>query len=57
MNDLYYEDLTGEKMIEILESLKKDIIPPHGPQNGRRGSMAITGPTSLQEQAKKAGVL
>lgn len=55
MNDLYYEDLTGEKMIQILESLKKDIVPPHGPQNGRRGSMAITGPTSLEEQAKKVG--
>lgn len=57
MNDLYYEDLTSEKMIEILESLKRDEIPPAGPQNGRRGSMAITGPTSLEKQAKKAGVL
>ncbi len=56
MNDLYYEDLTAEKMIEILESLKKDEIPPHGPQNGRRGSMALSGPTTLEEQAKKAGV-
>ena len=56
INDLYYEDLTSESMIAILESLKKDLIPPSGPQNGRRGSMAITGPTSLSEQAKKAGV-
>ncbi len=57
MNDLYYEDLTSEKIVEILESLKRDEIPPSGPQNGRRGSMAITGPTSLEKQAKKAGVL
>lgn len=56
MNDLYYEDLTSEKMIEILNSLQKDEIPPHGPQNGRVGSMSITGPTSLEEQAKKAGI-
>ena len=57
INDWFYEDLTPEKMIEILGSLKKDVIPPHGPQNGRRGSMALSGPTSLEEQAKKAGVL
>lgn len=57
MNDEYYEDLTPEKTIELIESLKKDVVPPGGPQNGRRGSMAITGPTSLEEQAKKAGVL
>lgn len=57
MNDLYYEDLTPERMVEILESLKKDEIPPAGPQNGRRAAMALTGPTTLEEQAKKAGVL
>ena len=57
INDLYYEDLTEESMLAILESLKKDIVPPAGPQNGRRGSMSIDGPTSLKEQAKKAGAL
>jgi len=57
VNDLYYEDLTPERMGEILSSLKKDEIPKAGPQNGRRGSMAITGPTTLEEQAKKAGVV
>ncbi len=56
INDLYYEDLTADKMVKILESLKRDEIPPAGPQNGRRGSMALSGPTSLKEQAKKAGV-
>jgi len=56
INDLYYEDLTAEKMVEILESFARDEIPASGPQNGRRGSMAVTGPTTLQEQAKKAGV-
>lgn len=57
INDLYYEDLTEESMIKILESLKKDVLPPVGPQNGRRASMALSGPTSLEEQAKKAGAL
>ena len=57
INDDFYEDLTPEKLTEILVLLKKDIMPPSGPQNGRIGSMAITGPTSLEEQAKKAGVL
>ncbi len=57
INDLYYEDLTPEKMVEILHALQKDVIPPHGPQNGRRGSMALSGPTSLEEQAKKAGAM
>ncbi len=57
VNDLFYEDLTPEKMLEILNSLKKDEIPAHGPQNGRRAAMALSGPTTLEEQAKKAGVL
>jgi NADH-quinone oxidoreductase subunit E len=56
MNDLYYEDLDYDKTITLIESLQKDVIPPHGPQNGRRGSMALTGPTTLEDQAKKAGV-
>ena len=56
INDTYYEDLTAEKMVEILKSFQKDEIPPAGPQNGRKGSMALSGPTSLAEQAKKAGV-
>ena len=56
INDLYYEDLTAKKMVEILSKFKRDEIPPAGPQNGRRGSMALSGPTTLEDQAKKAGV-
>lgn len=56
INDHYYEDLTYERMVEILNDFKEDKIPPSGPQNGRRGSMAISGPTSLQEQAKAANI-
>lgn len=57
INDDYYEDLTPERLVQILVLLKQDIVPPSGPQNGRKGSMALGGPTSLEEQAKEAGVL
>jgi NADH-quinone oxidoreductase subunit E len=56
INDDYYEDLTDESMVSILESFQKDIVPPSGPQNGRIGAMALAGPTSLEAQAKKAGI-
>lgn len=56
INDLYYEDLNADKVVEILNAFQKDTIPPSGPQNGRRGSMALSGPTTLEAQAKKAGV-
>ena len=55
INDDFYEDLTYERMVEIIEALQKDEIPPKGPQNGRINSMAIGGATSLEKQAKKAG--
>lgn len=57
INDDYFEDLSADTMIAILESLKNDVMPASGPQNGRIGSMSLTGPTSLKEQAKKAGVI
>ena len=57
INDLYFEDLTADSMVAILESLQKDEIPAHGPQNGRRAAMALSGPTTLMDQAKKAGVV
>ncbi len=57
VNDDYYEDLTAESVVTILKSFQKDVVPPSGPQNGRIGSMSIAGPTTLEEQAKKAGVI
>lgn len=56
INDDYYEDLTPERMVEVLEALAKGKTVPVGSQTGRKGSMAITGPTTLADQAKKAGV-
>lgn len=56
INDDYYEDLTSETMKEVLDLLREDMKPEIGSQKGRKASMALSGPTSLQEQAKKAGV-
>jgi NADH-quinone oxidoreductase subunit E len=56
VNDDYYEDLTAESMTELLDNLSDGLKPKIGSQKGRHGSMAETGPTSLQDKAKKAGV-
>lgn len=56
VNDDYYEDLTPERMVEMLDAMKAGKQVPVGSQSGRKASMAATGPSSLEEQAKKAGV-
>lgn len=57
INDDYYEDLKPETMKEILVALASGKEVPVGSQTGRKGSMAKTGPTSLEKEAKKAGVV
>ena len=57
INDDYYEDLTAERTREILTALATGKQVPVGPQNGRKNSMAIEGPTTLQDMAKKAGIV
>lgn len=57
INDDYYEDLTPESMKEILVALAEGKEVPIGSQTGRKGSMAITGPTTLEEKAKKTGII
>lgn len=57
INDDYYEDLTPENMKEVLNILSEDMKPSIGSQKGRKASMALSGPTTLEEQAKKAGVV
>ena len=56
INDDYYEDLTPENTVALLDALAlgKSVTP--GSQIGRRGSQAASGPTSLREAAKAAGV-
>ena len=56
VNDDYYEDLTPERMVQILDALKDGQEVPVGSQSGRHGSMTSGAPTTLIEEAKKAGV-
>lgn len=51
INDDFYEDLTEESTVALLENLKKGIVPPAGPQNGRNKAEAVGGSCTL----KKAG--
>jgi NADH dehydrogenase (ubiquinone) flavoprotein 2 len=55
INDDFYEDLTPQRMGQILDALAEGKDVPAGSQTGRKGSMAITGPTTLKDRAKKAG--
>lgn len=57
INDDYYEDLTAESMVEILNYLAQDMKPKIGSQKGRKASMPLSGPTSLEDLAKKTGVI
>ncbi|WP_101068278.1 NADH-quinone oxidoreductase subunit E [Roseovarius salinarum] len=45
----YYEDLTAERLGEILDQLAAGKVPTPGPQNGRYASEPLTGLTSLKE--------
>ena len=57
INDDYYEDLTEKSMKEVLDLLAEDMRPKIGSQKGRKASMALSGPTTLKDEAKKAGVV
>ncbi len=57
INDDYFEDLTPESMTDILTTLEKGKEPAIGSQTGRKASMSTAGPTTLEKQAKKAGVV
>ena len=56
INDDYYEDLTPENTVALLDALAAGKPVKTGSQTGRRGSQAKSGPTSLHAQAKAAGV-
>ncbi len=56
INDDYYEDLTPEIFETVIESLSSGKDVPVGSQTGRKGSMAQLGPTSLEKEAKAAGI-
>jgi NADH-quinone oxidoreductase subunit E len=56
IGDQYYEDLTPERIAEILDLLARGEHVPAGSQAGRRTSMAVTGSTTLKAQAGGVGV-
>lgn len=45
----YYEDLTGEKLRELIGRFSKGEVPVPGPQNGRYASEPVGGLTSLKD--------
>jgi NADH dehydrogenase (ubiquinone) flavoprotein 2 len=45
----YYEDLTVERTLEIIDSLRKGVKPSIGPQNGRQWSAPLGKKTSCLE--------
>ncbi|MFK7879162.1 NADH-quinone oxidoreductase subunit NuoE [Roseobacter sp.] len=45
----YYEDLTAERMGEIIDELAAGKVPVPGPQNGRYAAEPLSGLTSLKE--------
>lgn len=55
INDEYYEDLTPERMAEIIDDLKAGKDVAVGPQTGRQGSMPAGGATTLTDLPVKSG--
>ncbi|MCB9948522.1 MAG: NADH-quinone oxidoreductase subunit NuoE [Rhodospirillaceae bacterium] len=53
INDDYYEDLDYDRMVTLLEALKRGEMPAIGSQTGRRGSEAASGPTTMLKQRPK----
>ncbi len=49
INDDMYEDLTGARMVELLDALRAGDAPPHGSQTARQNSAPAGGPTTLTE--------
>ncbi len=56
INDDYYEDLTPENTVALLDALAEGRAVTPGSQTGRHGSQAASGPTSLRDAARAAGV-
>jgi len=56
INDDYYEDLTPENTVALLDALAAGKPVKVGSQTGRHGSQAQKGPTSMHDAAKAAGV-
>ncbi len=49
----YYEDLSPEKLNDILDAMAAGQVPVPGPQNGRFAAEPLGGPTSLEGKQKE----
>ncbi len=54
--DEFYEDLTPENVVKVLDQLRDGKPTKHGSQTGRHASTGAAGATCLTDQAKEAGV-
>jgi NADH dehydrogenase (ubiquinone) flavoprotein 2 len=54
-SDEFYEDLTPDNIVHLLDDLKAGKPHTQGSQEGRQKSMSAKGATSLIDQAKKTG--
>ncbi|MGH6947489.1 MAG: NADH-quinone oxidoreductase subunit NuoE [Kiloniellales bacterium] len=52
IDDHYYEDLTPQRLLEILDAMKSGEDIPVGPQTGRQGSAPEGGATTLTKLPK-----
>ena len=48
----FYEDLTGERLGEIIDTLRAGDVPRPGPQNGRFSSEPLGGPVALADGSR-----
>ncbi|MHA1600612.1 MAG: NADH-quinone oxidoreductase subunit NuoE, partial [Alphaproteobacteria bacterium] len=55
INDHYYEDLTPERLAEIIDDLKAGKEVPVGPQAGRQCSAPVDGMKTLTEVPPRTG--
>jgi NADH-quinone oxidoreductase subunit E len=55
INDDYYEDLTPQRLAEIIDELKAGRDVPVGPQTGRHCSAPVKGPKTLTEVPARTG--
>jgi NADH-quinone oxidoreductase subunit E len=55
--DAFYEDLTPENVVAVLDDLRAGRAPAHGSKDNRQKSMGAAGATSLIEQANAAGIV
>ena len=53
LGEHYYEDLTPENMTKIIDTLARGEQPQPGPQNGRKSSEPLGGPTTLKPGGSK----